>query len=29
MTHATKAYKGFGMEGGVARWYEKTTRRHA
>jgi len=27
MPHATKAYKGFGMEGGVARWYEKTTRR--
>jgi len=22
-----KAYKGMGMEGSVARWYEKTTRR--
>ena len=22
-----KAYKGMGMEGGVARWYDKTTRR--
>jgi ubiquinone/menaquinone biosynthesis C-methylase UbiE len=27
MAHATKAYKGIGMEGGVARWYDKTTRR--
>lgn len=27
MPHATKTYKGFGMEGGVARWYEKATRR--
>jgi ubiquinone/menaquinone biosynthesis C-methylase UbiE len=23
----TKAYKGMGMEGGIARWYEKTTRK--
>lgn len=27
MAHAIKAYKGFGMEGGVARWYEKATQR--
>ena len=27
MAYAVKAYKGMGMEGGVARWYDKTTRR--
>jgi ubiquinone/menaquinone biosynthesis C-methylase UbiE len=27
MTSAVKAYKGLGMEGGIARWYDKTTRR--
>ena len=27
MTYAVKAYKGMGMEGGVARWYDKATRR--
>lgn len=27
MTATTKAYKGMGMEGGTARWYERTTRR--
>jgi ubiquinone/menaquinone biosynthesis C-methylase UbiE len=27
MVYAMKAYKGIGMEGGVARWYDKTTRR--
>jgi ubiquinone/menaquinone biosynthesis C-methylase UbiE len=27
MAYAMKAYKGIGMEGGVARWYDKTTRR--
>jgi ubiquinone/menaquinone biosynthesis C-methylase UbiE len=26
MTTAMKAYKGMGMEGGIARWYDKTTR---
>ena len=27
MTSAVKAYKGMGMEGSVARWYERTTRK--
>lgn len=27
MTSAVKAYKGMGMEGSVARWYDRTTRR--
>jgi ubiquinone/menaquinone biosynthesis C-methylase UbiE len=27
MTTAVKAYKGLGMEGGVARWYDRTTRK--
>jgi ubiquinone/menaquinone biosynthesis C-methylase UbiE len=27
MAAAAKAYKGLGMEGGVARWYDRTTRR--
>lgn len=27
MTIAVKAYKGMGMEGGIARWYDKTTRK--
>jgi ubiquinone/menaquinone biosynthesis C-methylase UbiE len=27
MAHAMKAYKGIGMEGGIARWYDKATRR--
>src|SRR5579862_9213538 len=27
MTAAVKAYKGIGMEGGMARWYDRTTRR--
>src|ERR1700685_1443267 len=27
MTNAVKAYKGMGMEGGIARWYDKTTRK--
>jgi ubiquinone/menaquinone biosynthesis C-methylase UbiE len=27
MASAVKAYKGMGMEGGVARWYDRTTRR--
>jgi ubiquinone/menaquinone biosynthesis C-methylase UbiE len=27
MTAAAKAYKGMGMEGGVARWYDRTTRK--
>lgn len=27
MTAARKAYRGLGMEGGVARWYERITRR--
>jgi ubiquinone/menaquinone biosynthesis C-methylase UbiE len=27
MTRTVKAYKGMGMEGGVARWYDSTTRR--
>ena len=27
MTTMAKAYKGMGMEGGIARWYDKTTRR--
>src|ERR1700735_439732 len=27
MTTQVKAYKGIGMEGGMARWYEKTTRK--
>ena len=27
MASAVKAYKGLGMEGGVARWYDRTTRR--
>ncbi len=27
MASAAKAYKGMGMEGGMARWYDKTTRR--
>jgi ubiquinone/menaquinone biosynthesis C-methylase UbiE len=27
MPSAMKAYKGIGMEGGLARWYDKTTRR--
>jgi len=27
MTAAVKAYKGMGMEGGIARWYDKTTRK--
>jgi ubiquinone/menaquinone biosynthesis C-methylase UbiE len=26
MASTTKAYKGMGMEGGVARWYDRTTR---
>ena len=26
-TTAVKAYKGMGMEGGIARWYDKTTRK--
>ena len=27
MATAVKAYKGMGMEGGIARWYDKTTRK--
>ena len=27
MTTMVKAYKGMGMEGGIARWYDKTTRK--
>lgn len=27
MTAAVKAYKGMGMEGSIARWYDRTTRR--
>ena len=27
MTATTKAYKGMGMEGGIARWYDRTTRK--
>ena len=27
MTAAVKAYKGMGMEGGIARWYDRTTRK--
>ena len=27
MDSTLKAYKGMGMEGGVARWYDKTTRK--
>jgi ubiquinone/menaquinone biosynthesis C-methylase UbiE len=27
MTSAIKAYKGLGMEGGIARWYDRTTRK--
>lgn len=27
MTAATKAYKGMGMEGSIARWYDRTTRK--
>jgi len=27
MTTAVKAYKGMGMEGGIARWYDRTTRK--
>jgi len=27
MTATAKAYKGLGMEGGIARWYDKTTRK--
>jgi ubiquinone/menaquinone biosynthesis C-methylase UbiE len=27
MASVAKAYKGLGMEGGIARWYDKTTRR--
>jgi ubiquinone/menaquinone biosynthesis C-methylase UbiE len=27
MSAAVKAYKGFGMEGSVARWYDRTTRK--
>ena len=27
MTATVKAYKGMGMEGGIARWYDKTTRK--
>ncbi len=27
MTAAVKAYKGLGMEGSIARWYERTTRK--
>lgn len=27
MSTAVKAYKGMGMEGGIARWYDKTTRK--
>lgn len=27
MTSTIKAYKGMGMEGGIARWYDRTTRR--
>jgi ubiquinone/menaquinone biosynthesis C-methylase UbiE len=27
MTTILKAYKGMGMEGGIARWYDKTTRK--
>ena len=27
MSAAAKAYKGMGMEGGVARWYDRTTRK--
>jgi ubiquinone/menaquinone biosynthesis C-methylase UbiE len=28
MSTAIKAYKGIGMEGGMARWYDKTTRKN-
>ncbi len=27
MTATVKAYKGMGMEGSVARWYDRTTRK--
>ena len=27
MTTAVKAYKGLGMEGSIARWYDRTTRK--
>src|SRR5271168_3210660 len=27
MTATIKAYKGMGMEGGIARWYDRTTRK--
>jgi ubiquinone/menaquinone biosynthesis C-methylase UbiE len=27
MTAAVKAYKGMGMEGSIARWYDRTTRK--
>src|SRR5215469_12264004 len=27
MTAMAKAYKGMGMEGGIARWYDRTTRK--
>jgi ubiquinone/menaquinone biosynthesis C-methylase UbiE len=27
MSYAMKAYRGLGMEGGMARWYDRTTRR--
>ena len=27
MTSTLKAYKGIGMEGGLARWYDRTTRK--
>jgi len=27
VAHATKAYKGLGMEGAVARWYDRITRK--
>ena len=27
MTATVKAYKGMGMEGGTARWYDRTTRK--
>ena len=27
MTSTVKAYKGLGMEGGIARWYDRTTRK--
>jgi hypothetical protein len=27
MAYAIKAYRGIGMEGSMARWYDRTTRR--